>query len=131
MRASGIAASLILVFLSESIYLRASIARPRVRQALSGLKQTNLGDRILADDCHILNIATLNTSRIDVEPMQLSIMFTCASPEDILPLVSEQQLRVAIVNGVGFHTEVYTALLWSFQSAGADTWAFVDKQSTA
>lgn len=38
---------------------------------------------------------------------------------------------VAIVNGVGYHTEVYTALLWSFQQAGASSTAFVEKDSNA
>ena len=39
--------------------------------------------------------------------------------------------RVAVVNGVGFHTEVYCALLWSFVRAGLDTEAFVELAATA
>ena len=38
---------------------------------------------------------------------------------------------VAIVNGVGYHTEVYTALLWSFQQAGVSSAAFVEEDSNA
>lgn len=38
--------------------------------------------------------------------------------------------RVAIVNQVGFHNEVYAALLWSFQRAGANATVFVEMEYT-
>jgi hypothetical protein len=38
--------------------------------------------------------------------------------------------RVAVINGVGFHTEVYCALLWGFTQAGATPTAFVLKEAT-
>ena len=38
--------------------------------------------------------------------------------------------RVAIVNQVGFHNEVYSALLWSFQQSGANATAFVEMDFT-
>lgn len=37
---------------------------------------------------------------------------------------------VAIVNGVGYHTEVYCALLWSFTQAGSTPTAFVLRDAT-
>lgn len=54
-----------------------------------------------------------------------------AASEDFLQPVPRQQPRVAIVNAVPFHTEVYCALLWSFQSAGAHTAVFVDLSGTS
>lgn len=39
--------------------------------------------------------------------------------------------KVALVNTVPFHTEVYTALLYSFVRAGAEVRAFVDTKATA
>ena len=38
---------------------------------------------------------------------------------------------VAVVNGVGFHTEVYTALLWSLLQANASVNAFVVTNHTS
>ena len=38
---------------------------------------------------------------------------------------------VAVVNGVGFHMEVYSALLWSFQRAGSRPEAFVLTEATS
>ena len=38
---------------------------------------------------------------------------------------------VAVLNGVGFHTEVYCALLWSFTRAGTLPSAFVLKEATS
>ena len=37
---------------------------------------------------------------------------------------------MAIINTVGFHNEVYTALLWSFQRAGGNVTAFVETTAT-
>lgn len=45
-------------------------------------------------------------------------------------LQQAEAVKVAIVNLVGFHNEVYTALLWSFQQAGGNVTAFVDTLST-
>lgn len=39
--------------------------------------------------------------------------------------------HVAVVNTVGFHTEVYCAVIWAFQKCGAKTTAFVDLESTS
>ena len=38
---------------------------------------------------------------------------------------------VAILNGVGFHTEVYCALLWAFKRAGTFPKAFVLKKAAS
>ena len=38
---------------------------------------------------------------------------------------------VAVVNGVGFHTEVYSALLWSLVQANASVSAFVITNHTS
>ena len=38
---------------------------------------------------------------------------------------------VAILNGVGYHTEVYCSLLWSFKRAGTLPEAFVLKEATS
>lgn len=38
---------------------------------------------------------------------------------------------VAILNGVGYHTEVYCALLWSFMRAGTLPEVFVLKEATS
>ena len=38
---------------------------------------------------------------------------------------------VAVLNGVGFHTEVYCALVWSFRRAGMLPKAYVLKDTTS
>ncbi|MCJ1427022.1 hypothetical protein MMC29_004925, partial [Sticta canariensis] len=47
-----------------------------------------------------------------------------------LHLQHPEATKVAVVNQVGFHNEVYSALIWSFQRAGANVTAFVDTMST-
>ena len=49
------------------------------------------------------------------------------------PIVAEggSPPSVAILNGVGFHTEVYCALLWSFKRAGTSPKAFVLKKAAS
>ena len=49
-------------------------------------------------------------------------MCVCAQPAEAP--------RVAILNQVGFHNEVYTALLWSFHSAGANVTMFIATGAT-
>ena len=45
-------------------------------------------------------------------------------------LQNERASRVAIVNAVGFHVEVYCALLWSLQQAGNNVTLYVEPKQT-
>ncbi|KAK9802018.1 hypothetical protein WJX73_002032 [Symbiochloris irregularis] len=44
--------------------------------------------------------------------------------------VQQEAQKVAVVNTIGFHNEVYAALLYSFQQAGGDAEAFVELPAT-
>lgn len=43
---------------------------------------------------------------------------------------SSSATKVAIVNSVGFHIEVYCAMLWSLQQAGGNVTLYVDPENT-
>lgn len=81
--------------------------------------------------------ATLDTlERLLPAPTALANVACLA---DILGSVSHSRTHargsmppaVAVVNGVGFHTEVYCALLWSFRRAGTLPKAYVLKTATS
>lgn len=64
----------------------------------------------------------------------------CASRAERLMMRPDSQAKasetlpvpaVAVVNGVGFHTEVYSALLWSLVQANASVSAFVVTNHTS